>query len=138
MRDITRYRTRIFWSDEDEGYIAESPDLPGCSAFGETQEQALAELEHARSAWLNAARAAGNPIPPPSNPSQASGKVLVRMPRSLHARLAATAETESVSLNQYIVHLLSRNEIGEQGQASIRETGGSSWRKRRVGAGSRM
>ena len=138
MRDIARYRTRIFWSDEDEGYIAESPDLPGCSAFGETQEQALAELSDARAAWLRAARAAGNPIPPPSNPSHASGKVLVRMPKSLHARLVATAEMERVSLNHYIVHLLGRNEMVERGQGSIREATGGAWRKRRVGAGGRM
>jgi predicted RNase H-like HicB family nuclease len=111
MKDMARYRTRIFWSSDDEGYIAECPDLPGCSAFAETQEQALAELSHARKAWLSAARAAGNPIPPPSNPPQASGKILVRMPKSLHARLVSTAEMESISLNQYIVYLLTRNDI---------------------------
>jgi hypothetical protein len=60
-------------------------------------------------AWIEAARAAGNPIPEPSQPaldSIYSGKILVRMPRSLHAQLAQGAKTEAVSLNQHIVFLL--------------------------------
>lgn len=59
------YHINIFFSEEDGGYIADIPDLESCSAFGETPEQALAELERAKSAWLEAARQAGKPIPPP-------------------------------------------------------------------------
>ncbi|MEK7204621.1 MAG: type II toxin-antitoxin system HicB family antitoxin [candidate division NC10 bacterium] len=59
------YHINIFFSEEDGGYIADIPDLDSCSAFGETPEQALAELERAKSAWLEAARQAGKPIPPP-------------------------------------------------------------------------
>jgi antitoxin HicB len=86
------------------------PDLPGCSCFGETQAEALAELKPAIEAWIEAARAANNPIPDPSDPalrSRYSGKVLVRMPRELHARLTGAAKSEEVSLNHYIVYLLS-------------------------------
>ena len=53
----------IFYSEEDEGYIADIPDLESCSAFGETPERALAELEIAKKAWLEAARQAGKPSP---------------------------------------------------------------------------
>jgi predicted RNase H-like HicB family nuclease len=67
--DATRYPANVFWSDEDEGFIAVAPDLPGCSAFGQTQEEALAELQDAISAWIEAARSAGNPIPAPSHPA---------------------------------------------------------------------
>jgi predicted RNase H-like HicB family nuclease len=63
MRD---YHINIFPSDEDGGYIADIPDLPHCSAFGETPEEALAEVLRAREAWLAAARAEGKPVPPPS------------------------------------------------------------------------
>ena len=52
----------IFYSEEDAGYIADIPDLSasgGCSAFGNTPEEALAEVEKAREAWLEAAREAG-------------------------------------------------------------------------------
>ncbi len=59
------YHINIFYSEEDGGYIADIPDLDACSAFGETPEQALAELERAKSAWLEAARQAGKAIPPP-------------------------------------------------------------------------
>lgn len=59
------YHINIFYSDEDGAYIADIPDLPSCSAFGPTPEQALAEVAQAKEAWLEAARAEGKPIPPP-------------------------------------------------------------------------
>ncbi len=59
------YHTNIFWSEEDESYIADIPDLKYCSAFGDTPEQALAELQIAKAAWLEVARQEGKPIPPP-------------------------------------------------------------------------
>ncbi|MFL5213269.1 MAG: type II toxin-antitoxin system HicB family antitoxin [Microvirga sp.] len=63
--DTSRYPARVFWSDEDEGFIAEAIDLPGCSAFGDTQSEAIIELQNAIKAWIEAATAAGNAIPPP-------------------------------------------------------------------------
>jgi len=60
------YHINIFFSDEDEGYIADIPDLPHCAAFGETPEQALAEVLKAKAAWLESARAENRPIPEPS------------------------------------------------------------------------
>ena len=59
------YHINIFYSDEDGGYIADIPDLESCSAFGETPEQALAEVGLAKAAWLAAAGAEGKTIPPP-------------------------------------------------------------------------
>jgi predicted RNase H-like HicB family nuclease len=59
------YHINIFYSDEDGGYIADIPDLDSCSAFGDTPEQALAEVAQAKQAWLTAARESGKPIPPP-------------------------------------------------------------------------
>lgn len=109
MTNVDRYPAQVFWSDEDSGFIAVASDLPGCSAFGETQQEALVELQDAIAAWIEAAEAAGNPIPEPSRPAletKYSGKMLLRMPRALHARLANAAKFEDVSLNQYIVFLL--------------------------------
>ena len=57
------YHINIFYSEEDGGYIADIPDLEACSAFGETPAEALAEVERAKAAWLEAARAEGKPIP---------------------------------------------------------------------------
>ncbi len=59
------YHINIFYSNEDGGYIADIPDLEACSAFGETPAKALAEVQLAKAAWLEAARAEGKPIPPP-------------------------------------------------------------------------
>jgi len=108
-----RYPADIFWSDEDEGFVALARDLPGCSAWGATQADAIAELQQAIAASIDALSAAGNAIPPPSKPAtenQFSGKILLRIPRGLHAKLAANARVEGVSLNQYISYLLASDE----------------------------
>lgn len=59
------YHINIFFSNEDRAYVADIPDLKSCSAIGDTPEQALAELRLAREAWIEAARAAGRPVPRP-------------------------------------------------------------------------
>lgn len=59
------YHINIFYSEEDEGYIADIPDLDACSAFGHTPGEALAEVQEAKDAWLAAARQEGKPIPRP-------------------------------------------------------------------------
>ena len=63
---MTDYHINIFFSEEDGGYIADIPDLPHCSAFGKSPEEALAEVLTAKTAWLEAAKAEGKPIPKPS------------------------------------------------------------------------
>jgi predicted RNase H-like HicB family nuclease len=60
------YPAHIFWSMDDQAFIAIAPDLPGCSAVGDTQAEALSELQDAIIGWCEAAKAAGNPIPAPS------------------------------------------------------------------------
>ena len=60
------YPSRTFWSEEDQGFIAIAPDLPGSSAFGRTRAEADRELDRAIEAWIEAQVAAGNPIPEPS------------------------------------------------------------------------
>ena len=59
------YHINIFYSQEDACYVADIPDLRFCSAFGETPEKALAEVEVAKQAWLEAAEIAGKPVPRP-------------------------------------------------------------------------
>jgi predicted RNase H-like HicB family nuclease len=59
------YHINIFYSSDDEGNIADIPDLPACSAFGETPDEALREVAIAKTAWLEAARKEGKPIPKP-------------------------------------------------------------------------
>ena len=62
---MQNYHINIFYSAEDGGYIADIPDLKACSALGKTPAEALAEVEIAKAAWLEAARAEGKRIPRP-------------------------------------------------------------------------
>ena len=59
------YHVNLFYSEDDEGYIADIPDLKHCSAFGETPEKALREVLKAKKAWIEAAIANGKPVPEP-------------------------------------------------------------------------
>jgi antitoxin HicB len=109
MIDYDQYPINVFFSDEDEGFIAIAPNLPGLSAFGKTAGDALNEIRAALPGWLDAMASVGNPIPEPSRydpHQQYSGKVLLRMPRTLHGQLAERAKRENVSLNQCITYLL--------------------------------
>ncbi|HST56745.1 MAG TPA: type II toxin-antitoxin system HicB family antitoxin [Solirubrobacteraceae bacterium] len=62
---MSDYYINVFYSEEDGGYVADIPDLEACSAFGSSPEEALAEVDRAKDAWLAAARGAGKPIPTP-------------------------------------------------------------------------
>lgn len=66
-----KYLVEVFWSDEDSGYIAIAPDLPGCCAFGDTSVEAVQEMHDAMDAWLNAWLDMGRQLPEPiSKPRQ--------------------------------------------------------------------
>lgn len=60
-----RYEIIIYWSREDQAFIAEVPELPGCIAHGPTAEDALASVQQAMDLWLDTAREFGEPIPEP-------------------------------------------------------------------------
>lgn len=115
MENVARYSTRIAYSAEDEGYIATVPELPGCSAFGVTQAEALNELGPAIEAWISAAEAAGNPVPPPAAMADElpSGKFMVRVAKTVHAQLSSAAQREGVSLNQYVGTILATATLGD-------------------------
>lgn len=59
------YHINLFWSDEDACWVADIPDLKYCSATGDTPEEAAREVREAKEAWIEAARAAGRPVPEP-------------------------------------------------------------------------
>jgi predicted RNase H-like HicB family nuclease len=63
---LKHFHINLFFSEEDDAWIADIPDLSMCSAFGDTPAEALAELELAKSAWMEAAVESGRPIPEPS------------------------------------------------------------------------
>jgi predicted RNase H-like HicB family nuclease len=62
---MNKYEVIIYWSDEDHVFVAEVPELPGCSAHGDSQESALASAQEGIRLWLGSAREFGDPIPEP-------------------------------------------------------------------------
>ena len=62
---MIKYEIIIYWSDEDQAYIAEVPELPGCTAHGPTQEAALASVNAAIGLWVDTAKESGDPVPQP-------------------------------------------------------------------------
>lgn len=99
---------------EDEGkkyWIAEVPELPGCKSHGSTVEEAVKSVEEAKKDWITDSLEEGESIPVPIEIDRYSGKILVRMSRSLHRALSLIAEAEKLSLNQLIVTILAK-EVG--------------------------
>ncbi len=62
---MAKYEIIIFWSDEDQVFVAEVPELPGCMAHGETEELALKNIKDAMQLWIDTARELGDPVPEP-------------------------------------------------------------------------
>ena len=62
---MNRYEVIIYWSEEDEAFVAEVPELPGCAAHGPTQESALVSAQEAMQLWIDTAKEFGDPVPEP-------------------------------------------------------------------------
>ena len=90
---------------EDE-WLATVDTLAGCSATASTPEEALARVSQAVDEWLSAAERDGRDVPDPKSLQSHSGRLLLRMPHTLHAELSRIAERERVSLNQFITDVL--------------------------------
>lgn len=105
------YRLELVEDPEEGGYVASYPDLPGCLTIGGTVEEAIGNARDAKRAWIEAALEDGAEIWEPKRPDSYSGQFKIRMPKSLHRSLAEHAEREGISMNQYCVYLLSRNDI---------------------------
>lgn len=102
------YRMEIVEDKEEGGFVVSYPDLPGCITCGETIESAVANAIDAKKAWLEAAIEQGIEIH--NNLEQYSGQFKLRMPKSLHRSLAEHSKKEGISMNQYCVYLLSKND----------------------------
>jgi len=104
---------RVYQDPESEDWVAEVTDLPGCIGVGDTEEEAIRTAKAFISEWIEEALTQGWDVPEPTRRVEASGRFVVRLPRSLHARLQELADLEGTSLNQLVVSMLSQ-ETGEQ------------------------
>lgn len=105
----------------DDGYVAEIEELPGCMTQGDTVNEVMRRIEDARQGWIEAAYEDGQEIPPPRTEEEHSGKFVVRVPKTLHAQLAEAARRQGVSLNQYVLHLLSGGHARESMRDMVRD-----------------
>jgi len=95
--------------ESGEYYFARVLELDGCQSDGDTPEEALKNIREAMEGYLEVKLEHSDPIPEPVPEEEAySGKFVVRIPKSLHRRLAIEAQREGVSLNQYVLYKLSR------------------------------
>ena len=104
------YRMEIVEDREEGGYVVSYPDLPGCLTCGETIESAVENARDAKRVWLEAALEEGVSIPMPDSLEDYSGQFKLRLPRSLHRALAEHSQWEGISMNQYCVYLLAKND----------------------------
>jgi len=104
------YTTTIERSTGPRGdyYVARIIELPDLIMTGDTPEEALKELEDVKPEWIETNLQLGNKMPEPLNTQNYSGKIVLRLPVSLHEDLARMAAIEGVSLNQYMVAALSK------------------------------
>jgi antitoxin HicB len=102
------YHITLVQDGEDGGgkWIAAAEELPDCTSRGDTAEEAIGGLKEAMATWISAALKEGRDIPEPRTEASHSGRLLLRMPRTLHAALTKAAERENVSLNQFITDSL--------------------------------
>lgn len=107
--------TRLLVPDEEGGYTAEVLEFSGCFSEGDTGEQALANIEGAMHDWLEEVFASGQSVPEPMGEREFSGKLVLRLPESIHRRAAMRANREGVSLNQLLVvavtHYLAQEDV---------------------------
>ena len=102
------YRLEIVPDVDEGGYVASYPELSGCITVGKTLDDVVKNAEDAKREWIIAALENHITIPDPI--VEYSGQFKLRLPKSLHRSLAQHAKEESVSMNQYCVYLLSKND----------------------------
>src|SRR5579863_7809485 len=121
--------TKILRRDDEGDVVGRIRELPGCTAHGATDAEALENLREMQALWIQDCIDSGQAIPRPEPEPLLSGKWVQRVPRSLHGKLAHLAKREGVSLNQLVTSILSQsvaptaplNHIVKGGTAGVRE-----------------
>ena len=105
------YKMEIIEDQDEGGFVISYPDLPGCIPCGETIERGMQNAKDAKREWIRAALEEGIEIYEPDSLENYSGQFKLRIPRSLHRSLAEHSQREGISMNQYCVYLLSKNDV---------------------------
>ncbi len=107
------YKLEIMPDLAEGGYAARYPELPGCITCADTMEKLLENLEDAKRVWIEGMLEDGLPISEPSYADDYSGQFKLRLPKSLHKSLAEHAKAEGLSMNQYCLYLLAKDDALE-------------------------
>lgn len=116
------YKIEIIELSEEDGggFLAQVPKLPGCISDGETHSEAIENVKDAIQCWIETAKELGRPIPGPDEyrlEDEFSGKLTLRIPKSLHKKITEQSEKEGCSINQLIMMYMSTgigNEYGKK------------------------
>lgn len=109
------YKMEIVPDTEEGGYVVSFPDLPGCLTMGDTVEEAIQNAEDAKRIWIEAAIEDGIKINEPNDLENYSGQFKLRIPKSLHKSLSEHSKAEGISMNQYCLYLLTKNDSAYAG-----------------------
>lgn len=104
------YKMEVIPDLEEGGYVVSFPDLPGCLSVGDSVEEAIQNAMDAKRAWFEAAIEDGVTINEPDMLNAYSGQFKLRIPKSLHRSLAEHSKAEGISMNQYCLYLLTKND----------------------------
>ena len=104
------YKMELIEDVEEGGYTIFFPELPGCITCGDTIEEAIKNAKDAKTEWLVSCLEDEIPIPEPDGARKYSGQFKLRIPKSLHRSLVEHSKQEGISVNQYCVYLLSKND----------------------------
>ena len=104
------YRMEIIPDTVEGGFAVRFPELSGCLTCGNTLEEAVRNAADCKKEWLIAAMEEGICIPEPVSEEEYSGQFKLRIPKSLHKSLAEHSKAEGISMNQYCLYLLAKND----------------------------
>ena len=103
-----KYMVNIRWSEKDEAYVAEVPELVGCATHGKTYEEAVRNAQDAIETWMEGAKESGYPIPEPLARRKFSGKFMTRIDPNLHRDLAMKAKESGKTLNGLVQEIIEK------------------------------
>jgi predicted RNase H-like HicB family nuclease len=112
--------------DKARPWTASVEELPGCTSHGKTSDEALDGIEAAMAKWISVALEEGRDVPEPRSAATHSGRLLLRMPKTLHAELTRVSEQEGVSLNQFITDVLASAIVWRGGPRVVSQDSGLS------------
>ena len=104
------YKLELVPDSTEGGYVASYPELRGCITVGDTLASVAANAEDAKREWIQAAMEEGIEIPEPLSEAEYSGQFKLIIPKSLHRALAQHSKEEGISMNQYCLYLLTKND----------------------------